>query len=47
MLRFSLAPILMGLAAACASPDERPAMDAAEVFRGEPVVAHLELGGVT
>jgi len=47
MLRVLFASVLVGLAVACASPGKRPTMDAAEAFQDEPVVAHLDLGGVT
>ena len=47
MLRISFVSVLVALAAACASPGGVPAMQTPETFQGEPVVAHLVIGGVT
>lgn len=47
MPRIPFAPVLVALVAGCASPGESPAMQIPKAFQGEPVVVHLDLGGVT
>ena len=47
MLRLLCASIALAVAAACAAPGNSADQSLADVFQGEPVVVHLDIGGLT
>lgn len=47
MLRIRSVSVLVATVAACASPENGPSRQTPEVLQGEPIVAHLYVGGVT